>query len=342
MVQSVRPSTVRRRRVAALAVALAALIAPLGATPAQAAAPPPVVPTTLGQLTWSFTGAAPDAQRQRITYAMNTAVLHFNTVANYAGDVRVAYDPASTTARTGYQGTIVYGSTISSGLAQHELGRWLGVGTAPQFRDHVRDGAWTGAAASARLRAYDGAQARVEIDGSDFRPYGWNTQSEYFSPERQIGLIGALRADMGLSDGTATATGTYRILNRSNGRLISVNAAGTDVVQKSSSATAQQAWVLTPQAGFWTIRSARDGLALDAQGSEPYGVDVGTRAGYRPPTGTERQLWELKEADGGWFFLRSPVTRECLDVRQQGPGTVLRIWNCEGANGDQHWRLALD
>jgi hypothetical protein len=172
VVQLIRPSSVRRGRgrLAALAVALAALLAPLGAAPAQTSSPPPVVATAFGHLTWSFAEVVPLAQRQKITLAMNTAILNFNTVANYSGDVRVAYDPTASTARTGYLGTIAFGSTISSGVAQHELGRWLGVGTVPQFSDHIAAGIWTGTAVQARIRAYNGPTARVRTDGADFSP----------------------------------------------------------------------------------------------------------------------------------------------------------------------------
>jgi hypothetical protein len=339
VVQLIRSSSVRRGRgrLAALAVALAALLAPVGVAPAHAAVPPPVVPTTFGHLTWSFAQVPPLEQRQKITLAMNTAILNVNTVADYSGDVRVTYNPALSTARTGYLGTIEFSSTISSGIAQHELGRWLGIGTAPGFSEHIADGVWTGASVLARIRAYDGLQARVRTDGSDFWPYGWNTQSEYFAPQRQIGLIGAFRADMGLSDGSAAANGVYRIQNRSNYRLISVNAKGTDVVQKSSTTTAHQAWLLTPESGFWTIRAASSGLAIDG-----VGLTVnGSKVGYRAPTGVRSQRWELVEVGSGWFYLRNQLTRMCLDTRQQDAGTVVRQWSCEDSNGDQHWRLAL-
>jgi len=343
VVQLVRSSSARpgRGRLAALAVALAALVAPLGAAPAQAAVGPPVVPTAFGHLTWSFASTVPLTQRQKITTAMTAALLQFNAVANYSGDVPVTYDPSLATASTGYQGTIAFGSTITTGLAQHELGRWLGIGTAPGWSDHVSGGLWTGATALSRVRAYDGPQATVRVSGADFSPYGWSRQSEYYASEKQVGLIGALRADMGLSDGTAAASGTFRVLNRSNERLLSVNAAGTDVLTKSSSATAPQAWGFTPQNGSWTIRDARSGLALDSMSTKAYGVEYGTRVGFRAPSGSGSQRWELEKVDGPWFRLRSVTTRMCLDVRQQPAGTVVRQWGCEIANGDQHWRLAL-
>ena len=130
--------------------------------------------------------------------------------------------------------------------------------------------------------------------------------------------------------------------NRSNERLLSVNTTATDVLTKRSSTTAQQAWTLASEDGFWTIRDARSGLALDAVGTKAYGVEYGTKVSFRPFTGADNQRWELEKVDGPWFRLRSVTTRLCLDVRQQAPGTVVRQWGCETANGDQHWRLALE
>ena len=117
----------------------------------------------------------------------------------------------------------------------------------------------------------------------------------------------------------------------------SLNHVEVEITRQRKHATAEQAWLLSPESGYWTIRDATSGTAIDGLGRTAHGAKVG----YRPPTGAPSQRWELVEVGGGWSSLRNLTTRMCLDVRQQAAGTVIRQWGCEAANGDQHWRLAL-
>jgi len=155
-------------------------------------------------LTWSFQGAIPVDKQAMIRAAMDTAVSNYNAFARYNGKVFVTYNSGVPTAQTdGYQGLIEFGDAISARVAQHELGHWMGCGTFGEWNNHRSNGRWTGTNAITRLKTYDGPGAILYCDTQHFWPYGWNYDDEG-PADRNIGMVGALRRDMGLSDGTVT------------------------------------------------------------------------------------------------------------------------------------------
>lgn len=309
------------------------------AKPAKVATPVPtytVTPTQLGHLTWSFAQPAPADKAAAITDAMNTAIRNINTVADYSGNVGVTYNEGVPTAQASFGGWVEFGGTISAGVAQHELGHWLGSGTYWDFGNHVTDNVWTGPAAASRERAYDGVNSVLHSDGTHFWPYGWNYSNEYSSPQREIGLVSAQRADMGLSDGMAAATGTVSLQNRANGLVSDTGSTTSSVVQHSGTTTTGQKWTIKASNGYWTLTNTKTGKNLDSVGR----TTTGSTVSATKPTAAARQRWEIVPTDSGYFQLQNRSTGLCLDTGGLGAGKALQSWPCGAYIPNQQWRFA--
>lgn len=139
----------------------------------------------------------------KIRAAMDKAVEKYNCYTNLSREVRASYEPGVATADGSTNGSIRFGSDASMHFvtAMHELGHVFGVGS-NEFKPLVKDGVFTGAAATAELRRIsDDAKANVMSDGTHFWPYGLNYVSEYKSEADLIGhcaIVMAIRKDLGL------------------------------------------------------------------------------------------------------------------------------------------------
>jgi hypothetical protein len=84
--------------------------------------------------------------------------------------------------------------------AMHQIARIAGVGS-PEFAELVEDGIFTGASATAELRAITSdASAVLHADADHFWPYGLNYPNEVKATSDLVNhckLVMAIRADLG-------------------------------------------------------------------------------------------------------------------------------------------------
>jgi hypothetical protein len=145
----------------------------------------------------------PADKRRRVVEAMDSAVRLYNQMGDFPKNVIAAYSPGTPTADGNYNGNIRFGGQINHRVALHELGHVLGIGTHPRWGSFIKDRQWTGPYAIAQLRAFDGPDAVLHVDGMHFWPYGLNYDKES-SPEndrRHVLMLAAFRRDLGIKSG---------------------------------------------------------------------------------------------------------------------------------------------
>lgn len=273
---------------------------------------------------------------------MNQAVAMFNKYSDYSGDIPVTYNSGVPTAQTdGYMGWIEFGGSISYRVAMHEMSHWLGTGTYGNWSSFSVNGNWIGAYGNSAIQSYDGPTAVIGCDTQHYWPYGWNYDNEAVNPERHIGIIGALRRDMGLSDMTiGYAPGTYRLLNRSTAKMLDTDGAttnGAQARQYSSSGSANQQWILSliPGTTNFTLQSAGNGKYLDSLGNSSDGSAIGLQSGN---SSTDQQ-WQIVAADGGFYKIINVANGKCLDTGgQNAEDTGMQNWSSSG-NWNQQWKF---
>lgn len=147
---------------------------------------------------------SPDEQDayQRITAAMDEALVFYNCYTNLSLELRVAYLPTLATADGNVNGSMRFGSraSMNSITAMHEMGHVAGVG-GPRFEALIQAGVYTGASATAALRELTGdTSAELHGDTQHFWPYGLNFTREVSSDEdliRHCLIVDAMQADFG-------------------------------------------------------------------------------------------------------------------------------------------------
>ncbi len=316
----------------AAAPSITTAAAPASSTPpVTAAAPVEQELYTVGQLTWSLDTAVSDDIRDRITDAMNWTINHTNTLAGYTGNVSVTYHQGTPTAEAGYRWRIQFGGSIGRRVALHELAHWLGSGTANAWGSYMWGGQWRGDIGNARIRAFDGPEAVMWGDSIHFWPYGLNYDNEFFETQRNVQLVSAQLADMGMGDAAAQFAGDRRFVNRSSRLLL--DGTGSGPVANGGNA-ASLTWRVRYVDGHVVLASA-DGRAIDSAGNTGNGDATVLAAA----SGGVGQQWELIPTDEGWFLLRNRQTRKCLDnAGNQGGGAAIRVWDC-GGHPNQQWHL---
>lgn len=170
-----------------------------------------------GPISWYWDGPAstPPEKLAAITASMDEAVDYYNAYSQYDWQeystdprgIRVIYDANVPTANASYRGRISFGGSTGESTALHEMGHVFGVGTfEPTWTNRLSGGQWTGPAANAQLEEFDGPGAVVNGDGSHFWPYGLNfsTEDSLENRRRHVLMVGALRADMRLRNGSSS------------------------------------------------------------------------------------------------------------------------------------------
>ena len=146
----------------------------------------------------------PDEQDayDRITQAMDEALVFYNCYTSLSLELRVSYVPSVATADGNVNGSMRFGSRASMNMitAMHELGHTAGVG-AQRFQQLIQAGVYTGASATQVLRDLTGdPTAEIHGDTQHFWPYGLNYTSEVSSDEdliRHCLIVDAMQADFG-------------------------------------------------------------------------------------------------------------------------------------------------
>ena len=180
-----------------------------GLLPAEGDSPPDAGPTCPNSGSVRYTLArsmapTPDEQDayDRITQAMDEALVFYNCYTNLSLELRVAYVPSVATADGNVNGSMRFGSraSMNSITAMHEIGHTAGVG-GPRFQPLIQAGVYTGASATQVLRELTGdPSAELHGDTQHFWPYGLNYTSEVSSDEdliRHCLIVDAMQADFG-------------------------------------------------------------------------------------------------------------------------------------------------
>jgi len=298
--------------------------------------------TAQAAMTWYWVSVPSDtAIRDQIAASMNTAVGRYNTYANYGSNVAVEYVPGVPTAQASWGWRIQFGGSRNARVAQHELAHYLAIGGGHTAWNNNRSGnSWTGVNGLARVKAFDGDSATLGADTNHFWPYGWNYDSEGTYPERNIGVVGAMRKDMGLDDPTlGIAPGTYRLVNRASGRYLDNYGYTTDgatVRQHDGSGSNNQKWVVTIVSGtYFKLQCVTGGKYLDTLGNTADDTPVGQWAGGS----SNNQQWTLTQTDSGYFKLINRGNGKCLDTGgATANGTVMENWG-SGSSYNQQWKF---
>lgn len=134
------------------------------------------------------------AHRNAAVAAIQSTVNRYNAYGDFGNyTIYVYYNAGIPTAQASYLGSIGFGGTYpNERVTMHEVGHYLGSGTcgAP----------WDGARGEALIDQFDGIEAALQGDAIHFWPYGLNYDSEgsEINKQRQVAMIYAIRADMGI------------------------------------------------------------------------------------------------------------------------------------------------
>lgn len=82
-------------------------------------------------------------------------------------------------------------------LIARRIAHTIGVGTSSGWSRLGGSGTWTGARATALVRQYDGASAKISTGGGHFWPYGLNYDNEFSgtAADRHVRIVAAMVSD---------------------------------------------------------------------------------------------------------------------------------------------------
>jgi len=305
-----------------------------------------LIPAAMSQaaLTWSWESVPSDVNiKNNIAWSMDTAVAEYNTYSNYDGNIVVRYNSGVPTAQTdGFMGWIEFGGSISPRVASHELAHWLGCGTYWAWGNYSWGGGWHGNYAIARIKAYDGPNAGIGSDTQHFWPYGWNYDGEG-PAARHIGLVGAMRHDMGLSDTTLEqATGpqlgnNFYLVNVGTGKCLdnpgSSTVHGTFLDQAALTGGANQQWTPSMSGYNWVLANVASGLAADDYN---WSTTAGTLIDQWDNWGGAPQQWTLFPVGDGSYKIINSVSGMLMEVANGS--NQIDQWSDTGS-AKQHWTV---
>jgi hypothetical protein len=183
-----------------------------------AVAVPPV--RTEAALTFTVGGTwDTEARRTAAVNAMQLVVDRYNAYG-FFGDynIYVYYNAGIPTAQASHLGSIGFGGTWpAERVAQHELAHYLGLPSGG-WNALMSGGTWDGAEGLAVVNQFDGLEAGLNGDSIHFWPYGLNYDSEgsEINKQRQVAVVYAMRADLGIGPNAHPSTATAVTLTASN------------------------------------------------------------------------------------------------------------------------------
>ena len=310
-------------------------------------APAAVKPTLLGSLTFNFSNqtalASYPNESKDVSDAMTEALNIYNTVARYSGSAPVSFVTTSgVTAHASAFGYIEYGTARSARVAQHEMAHWMGLtqwgwGVKASFQGLCNNG-WQGAVGKARVHAFVPG-AGLGCGGHHFWPYGLNYDREldWLSVGRNVAMVGAMRADLGHSDGSKLPDQDFRLVNRATGQMLADKSqveAG-DVIDAQSTVSTKQVWSISFDGGFIRLKNVHSNRFLDGSGASPV-----LRAS---PTWADGVWWEMTPTTNGHFRLRNKASNLCLrSAGNLSAGASMQLADCQGyANPDAALQFQL-
>jgi hypothetical protein len=301
-----------------------------------------VTATSQAAITWYWAAVPSDtAIRDQIAASMNTAVANYNTYSNYNANIPVRYVPGVPTAQASWGGEIQFGGSRNARVAQHEMAHWLACGAHSGWTAIMTGGSWDGIYANSKIQAYDGTP-NVSGDTQHFWPYGWNYDSEASWPQRNIGIVGGLRRDMGLNDATIGMAGStfdpYKLQNRANAKCLDsygATANGSNARQYASNTSNNQKWLLSLVNGtYFKLQAVGGGLYLDS-----YGTGDDTPVRLHQLSSHPNQEWTIVQTDSGYYKIINRATGKCVDTGgATGDGDNVENWN-NNASYNQQWKF---
>jgi hypothetical protein len=203
-------------------------------------------------------------------------------------------------------------------------------------------GAWNGVYANSKVQAYDGTD-HISGDAQHFWPYGWNYDSEWSWPQRNIGIVGGLRRDMGLSDATIGMAGStfdpYRLQNRASGKCLDnygYTGNGDYVRQYTAGSSNNQKWLLSMVSGtYFKLQCLTGSKYLDTLGNTADDTPIGQWSGG----GSYNQQWSIIQTDSGYYKIINRANGKCLDTGgDSANGAVMENWG-SGSSYNQQWKF---
>ncbi|PSK49441.1 hypothetical protein B9Z65_8236 [Elsinoe australis] len=159
--------------------------------------------TANAAINWTLAKAANPTADQRDAYtkienAMRLASARYAKYSSAAKTVRVAYAPGVPTAEANYNGDLRFGSNrayMNERTAMHEISHTLGIGQTNGFNSRCAANNWP--SATALLRTWNGANAKINCGGGHVWPYGLNYDNEWSetNANRHVQLINAMIQD---------------------------------------------------------------------------------------------------------------------------------------------------
>ncbi|HEX6962537.1 MAG TPA: dockerin type I domain-containing protein, partial [Lacipirellula sp.] len=146
---------------------------------------------------------APASAAANITTAVDAAVAVWNQWSDYNKPVNVYYNVGVPTAQANFDGVITFGAGTqyhNAATAWHEMLHVMGSGTYGAYAGRVSGGNWTGSQGIAMTLQYFPDNA-LKADNHIHWVGGGSIPPEQELSRQGVHIMGAMRADMGLSNG---------------------------------------------------------------------------------------------------------------------------------------------
>lgn len=174
-------------------------------------------------LTFSLEGVAGwpnQAHYDAAVAAAQSSIDRYNAYGdfnNINSHVYIYYEPGIPTAQANFGGSVGYGGTYpGERVMMHEMGHFLGLPSGNW--GSLISGGWSGQHGAALIQQFDGEGAVINGDGAHFWPYGLNFDSEgsEINKQRQVALVYAMRADLGIGPASHPSSATNVTLTSSD------------------------------------------------------------------------------------------------------------------------------
>lgn len=180
----------------------------------------PLTGTAHAALSFTVGGDWPNpAHRQAAVDAVQSSINRYNAFGDFGNyNVYVYYNAGIPTAQASYGGSIGFGGTYpNERVTMHEMAHYLGLPSG-NWGGWMSDGLWDGAIATRLVKQFEGDQATLNGDGAHFWPYGLNYDSEgsELAKRRQVAVVYAMRADLGIGPAAHPSTATTISLTSSD------------------------------------------------------------------------------------------------------------------------------
>ncbi len=186
----------------------------------------------------------------------------------------------------------------------------------------------------------------ITIKPSDFKPMlNYVGKSQWADPLFN-GRIDDFRVYNSALSATAVAelatgvpSGTFRLQNRANGKMVDNYGATTDgasVLQYDSGPSANQKWIVSTVAGgYRKLQCVTGGKFLDTLGNTANGSVIGQWS----DGASNNQQWTFTYTDSGYYKVINRANGKCLDTGGSTTnGTAMQNW-ASGSSNNQQWRL---